>query len=163
MKSFIATQTLLNEEFRNQNLLTNETLRKLDTKVDNIFTHAKMLETKISQVAQQQAASSAPSGSFPKQPKQNSKVHVSVVTNISEKQVENSRENDNKVEESSYEKKVENPPTPLEKEVVKEVEKETPYVDPPPYKPLIPFQQRVVEDKVDTQSKVLWNNAKDHY
>ena len=38
----------------------------------------------------------------------------------------------------------ENPLTPPEKEVVEEVEKETPYVVTLPYKPLIPFPQRFV-------------------
>lgn len=59
-------------------------------------------------------------------------------------------ENDKKVKESYGEKKVENPPTPSEKKVVEEVEKEAPYVDPPFYKPLIPFPQRFLEAKIDT-------------
>lgn len=60
--------------------------------------------------------------------------HVNAVTTKSEKQVENSRDYDKEVEESSGEKKVEikeNPPTPPEKEFVEKVEKEAPYVSPP--------------------------------
>lgn len=56
----MATQTLLNEEFKNQNLHINEVLRQLNTKVDGITTYSKMLETQISQVAQQQASASIP-------------------------------------------------------------------------------------------------------
>lgn len=48
MENFVLTQTRQNDEFRNQNLLTNEALRKLNTKVDNVVTHTKMLETQIS-------------------------------------------------------------------------------------------------------------------
>lgn len=50
--------------------------------------------------------------------------------------------NDKEVEGSSGEKRVEieeNPPIPLEKEVVEKAEKEATHVTPPPYKPLIPF------------------------
>lgn len=59
---------------------------------------------------------------------------MNVVTTESEKKVKTPRENDKKVEESSSEKNVEsveNPPTPLEKEVIKEVEKKAPYLYPP--------------------------------
>ena len=63
---------------------------------------------------------------------------MDVVTTSSEKQIENRKESDNQVEENSGEKRVEiktNPSTLLEREVVKEVEKEAPYVVPPPYNP----------------------------
>lgn len=68
---------------------------------------------------------------------------MNIVTTRSEKQVENFRENDKEVEESSGDKKVEieeNPPTTPKKEVVKEAEKDAPYIVTSPYKPLIPFQ-----------------------
>lgn len=67
---------------------------------------------------------------------------MNIVTTKSEKQVENSRENANEVEEISGEKKVKvekNTRTPPEKVVVKEVKKESPYVAPTPYKLMIPF------------------------
>lgn len=67
---------------------------------------------------------------------------MNVITTGSEKQIEIPRENDKMVEKSSGEKNVEieeNSPTPPEKKVVKEVEKEASYVVPPPYKPPIYF------------------------
>lgn len=70
--------------------------------------------------------------------------------------MEDSKESQNQVEESSGEKRVEiekNQPTPPDKEVIEEVEKEEPYVAPPPYNPLITFPPRFVEAKVDSQSK----------
>ncbi|XP_050920545.1 uncharacterized protein LOC127138196 [Lathyrus oleraceus] len=82
-----------------------------------------MLETQISQVAQQQAASVVPSGSFLGKPEQNPKEHLNVVT------------------------------TRSGKEVVEEVEKESPYVVPPPYKLIVPFPQRLVKSKVEAQFK----------
>lgn len=48
MENFILTQTRQNDEFRNQNLITNETIMKLNTKVDNIVIHTNILETQIS-------------------------------------------------------------------------------------------------------------------
>ncbi|XP_050916701.1 uncharacterized protein LOC127131853 [Lathyrus oleraceus] len=42
-------------------------------------------------------------------------------------------------------------PTPPEKEVVEEVEKEAPYVDPSPYKPKVPFPLRILKAKVEVQ------------
>lgn len=41
---------------------------------------------------------------------------------------------------------------PPEKDVVEEEEKEAPYVFPPPYKPKIPFPQRIIKVKVEDQS-----------
>lgn len=80
---------------------------------------------------------------------------MNVVATNSVKQVEIPMENDKKAEESFSQKKVEseeNPLIPPEKEVIKEIEKETPYLSPHPYKTKILYLQRLVEAKVDTQS-----------
>lgn len=45
MENFVLEKTYQNDEFRKQNLLTNETLRKFTIKIDNGVTHIKMLET----------------------------------------------------------------------------------------------------------------------
>lgn len=45
MKSFMETQIPLNEEVRNQNLFTNEELRQLNAKVNNVVIHTKLLAT----------------------------------------------------------------------------------------------------------------------
>ena len=52
VENFI-TQAQTNKEFLNQNIHTSEKIRQLVNKVDALATHNKMLETQISQVAQQ--------------------------------------------------------------------------------------------------------------
>ncbi|XP_050875809.1 uncharacterized protein LOC127079476 [Lathyrus oleraceus] len=72
----------------------------------------------------------------------------------SEKQIESTKESNN--DESSGEKIIvieKDPSRPPEREVAEEVEKEAPCVVPPPYKSLIPFPQRFVKVKVDSQSE----------
>jgi len=64
------------QELKNQTGFLNDSLSKLNTKVDFIATHTKMLETQISQVAQQVAASSQTPGVFPGQTEANPKAHV---------------------------------------------------------------------------------------
>lgn len=90
--------------------------------VESPVTHNKASETQISLLAQ------TPLGPSPER-------HANVVTTSSEKQIENPKESDNnEVDESSCKKRVKIekiPPTPREREVVKEMEKETPYVVPP--------------------------------
>lgn len=56
MENFISAQTQQNKEFMNQNIHTNGLITQLGNKVDSVLTHHKMLETQISQVAQQQVA-----------------------------------------------------------------------------------------------------------
>lgn len=53
MENFITIQSLHNKEFTNQNVHTNELIKQLTSKVDSMATNNKMLETQISQVAQQ--------------------------------------------------------------------------------------------------------------
>lgn len=67
---------------------------------------------------------------------------MNVVTTRNAKQVGNFGEKGKEVEESYGKKNVEfkeNEPTPPEKEAIEEFGKETSYVSPIPYKPLIPF------------------------
>ncbi|KAK2413764.1 hypothetical protein QL285_036440 [Trifolium repens] len=136
MERFVATQTLVNEDIRKQHLHNNETLRQLNIVVESLATSNKALETQISLLAQ------TPLGPFPQR-------HTDVVTTNSERQIENPKKSDNeKIVENEK-----NPPTPPETEVVKEVEKEEPYIIPPPYNLPISFSQRFVEAEVDSQSK----------
>ena len=87
------------------------------------MTQNEALDTQISLLAQTSL------GSFPKK-------QADVVATSSEKQIKSPKESNNEVEESSGEK---SPPTPIEREVVEEVEKEAIYVVHPPYNPLIIF------------------------
>lgn len=64
----------------NQNIHINELISQLGNKVDYMVTLNKMLETQISQVAQQQAAQATPRGLFPGQPQPNSKGHTNVIS-----------------------------------------------------------------------------------
>ena len=80
MENFIANQAQQNKEFLNQNVHTGEQLKLLANKVDALATHNKMLETQISQVAQHQASSAAPAGTFPGQPQPNPKGHANAIT-----------------------------------------------------------------------------------
>src|SRR3954464_1047637 len=152
MENFVETQIVQNQEFIKQSLQNNETLRQLTTMVESLATHNMTLETQISQLEQNLL------GTFLEE-------YVDVETTISEKQIEIPEESDNKIEESDYEieesgdmveeisseKRVEiekNPPTPSEREVVEEIEKEAPIVVPLPYTPPIPFPQSFMEAKV---------------
>src|SRR4051812_37653939 len=150
MEHFVETQTVQNQEFIKQSLQNNETLRQLTTMVESLATHNMALETQISQLEQKSL------GHLLEEYKE---------TTISEEQIEIPKESDNEIEESDYEieksdnvieeisseKRVENeknPPTPSEREVVKEVERKTPIVIPLPYTPLIPLPQRFMEAKL---------------
>ncbi|KEH26712.1 hypothetical protein MTR_6g471720 [Medicago truncatula] len=64
------------QELKNQTEYLNDSLSKLNTKVDSIATHTKMLETQISQVA----TSSQTTGVFPGQTEANPKAHVNTIS-----------------------------------------------------------------------------------
>ena len=143
MERFVATQTIKNKEFRKQNLHINETLRQLNIVVESLVTHNMALETQISLLEKKCLGPSH-------------EEHVDVVTTSSARQSENPEESDNEVEEISGDKRVEikkNTLTPPEREVFEEVDKETPYVVPPPYTPPISFPKIFMEVRVDSKSK----------
>jgi len=52
MESYVMNQSKQLQELKNQTRFLNDSLAKLNTKVDSFATHNKMLETQISQVAQ---------------------------------------------------------------------------------------------------------------
>lgn len=64
----------------NQNIHINELISQLGNKVDFMVTHTNMLETQISQVAQQQVAQATPGGLFPGQPQPNPKGHANAIS-----------------------------------------------------------------------------------
>src|SRR4051812_46963643 len=163
MENFVETQTVQNQEFIKQSIQNNETLRQLTTMVESLATHNMALDTQIVQLEQK------PLGDL---------LEEYIGTTISEEQIEMPEESNNEIEESDYEieesdnvveeisseKRVEiekNPPTLSEREVVEEVERETPIVIPLPYTPPISFPHSFVEAKVDSKSimyvKILEN------
>jgi len=78
------------EELKNQIGFLNDSLTKLTSKVDSVATHNKILETQFSQVAQQMVASSQTTGIFPCQTETNPKDHITVITPMDGKQLEDS-------------------------------------------------------------------------
>ncbi|XP_050877733.1 uncharacterized protein LOC127081527 [Lathyrus oleraceus] len=79
MENFISAQTQQNKEFLNEDIPVNELITQLGTKVDSIITHNKMLETQISQIAQQ-VPQATPGGQFLGQPQPNPREQANVVT-----------------------------------------------------------------------------------
>ncbi|XP_058757583.1 uncharacterized protein LOC131630855 [Vicia villosa] len=164
MENFIATQTQTNKDFLIQNVHTNEQIKQLATKVDALATHNKMLETQISQVAQQQAPTAAPVGTFPGQPQPNPKGHAHAIILRSGREMDKPTDPRLKnpvmfqspgkttEEESRPKDKPSNPKEKEDKEGETE-EKEAPYVPPPPYKPPIPYPQRFEKSKSIGQFK----------
>jgi len=80
MESYVMNQSKQLQELKTQIGFLNDSLSKLNTKVDSIATHTKMLETQISQVAQQVAVSSQTPGVFPGQTEANPKAHVNAIS-----------------------------------------------------------------------------------
>jgi len=80
MESYVMNQSKQLQELKNQTEFLNDSLSKLNTKVYSIATHTKMLETQISQVAQQVATSSQTPGVFPGQTEANPKAHVNAIS-----------------------------------------------------------------------------------
>jgi len=80
MENYVMNQSKQLQELKNQTRFLNDSLSKLNTKVDSISTHTKMLETQISQVAQQVSTSSQTPGVFPGQTEGNPKAHVNVIS-----------------------------------------------------------------------------------
>jgi len=88
MKNYVMNQSKQIQELKTQTGFLNDSLVKLTSKVDSIVTHNKMLETQISHVAQQVAASSQTPRIFPCQTKANHKTQLNVITLRDGKQLE---------------------------------------------------------------------------
>jgi len=80
MESYVVNQSKQLQELKNQTGFLNDSLTKLNVRVDSFATHNKMLETQISQVAQQVATSSRTPGVFPQQTEANPKAHVNAIS-----------------------------------------------------------------------------------
>lgn len=155
MKNFVASQTQQNKEFMNQNIHNNELVKQLANKANALATHNKMLETQISQVAQQEAATAFSAGIFPGQPQPNPNGHAKDITLRSGTELDSPvdpRTNNqmiSKITEEIYkdpEKMIDSNPKGEPDKIIRpdpkdknNQEKEKPYVLPPPYKPLIAY------------------------
>jgi len=127
------------QELKNQTGFLNDSLVKLTSKVDSIATHTKMLETQISQVAQQVAISSQTPGVFLSQIETNPKYHISAISLRSGTQLKDPVENNEGEIESDV---------PQSEKAIRENDK--PFVSPP-HDPKIPLTQGFVKSKLDDQ------------
>jgi len=114
--------------------------------VDSIATHNKMLETQISQVAQQAASSSKTSGTFPGQPEANLKGQLNANTLRNGRQLE-----DPVVKTKTNKGEIESEKLQSEKAVVESK------------KPKVPFPQRFAKPNLDAQFKKFINMLKKKY
>ncbi|XP_050896353.1 uncharacterized protein LOC127103109 [Lathyrus oleraceus] len=159
MENFINAQAQQNKEFANQNAHTSELTKQLSNKVDVMATHNKMIETQISQVAQQQAAVAVRTGAFPGQPQPNPKGHANAIKHQSgtklDEPVDPRIQNPAMYQNYGKGTKKVNKPTHggKEDESGEAKDKEPPYVPPPPYKPPVPYPQRLVKSKNKGQFK----------
>src|SRR3954465_448132 len=121
-----------------------------------------MLETQISQVAQQQAPTAAPAGTFPAQPQPNPKGHANAITLRSGTNYDGPVDPRTQNVPMSQQEPKETQKTSTDDQTAKtnennnkvEPEKEEPYVPPPPpYKPPIPYPQRLAKSKTEAQFK----------
>ena len=80
IENYVINQSKQLQELKNQTGFLNDSLVKLTSKVDSIATHNKMLETQISQVAQQVATSSQTPEVFQSQTEANPKGLINDIT-----------------------------------------------------------------------------------
>ncbi|XP_020262800.1 uncharacterized protein LOC109838781 [Asparagus officinalis] len=119
--------------------------------MDSLATHNKMLETQITQLAQNASSSSRPSGMLPGQPEMNPKGHVNVITLRSGKQYEGPKMKENDGVDGHHEEKSEKVIDVDNETQTQEEEKVEKYVSPAPYKPPLPFPQRLANAKLEKQ------------
>jgi hypothetical protein len=131
-----------NQEFKVKAGILNDSLNR----VDSLFTHNKMLEAQIPQVAQQVTSSPQPSGVFPSQTETNHKGPINSITLRDDKKLE-----DPVVETKTIEVGVESEKPNSEKVVVKSEKLNI----PPPYNPNTPLPQGFDESKLDEQFRKL--------
>jgi len=146
LEFFFINQSDQLQELKNQTGFLTDSLVKLSSKVDSILYSQQMLETQISEVAQQVTSSSQPSTVFPSQTKTNPNGPINDITVRDGKQLE-----DPVVEAKTIENGVDSE-KPQSKKVVVESEKIN---TPPPYKPNIPLPQGFHESKLDEQFRKL--------
>jgi len=142
MENYVANQSKQLQELKNQTRFLNDSLAKLTSKVDSIATHNKMLETQISQVAQQVATFSQTSGIFPSQTETNPKGHISVITLRDGKQLD-----DPIVKVKNNEGEIGSDEPQSEKAIG---ENEKPLVSPP-HEPKVPLTQEFAKFELDEQ------------
>ncbi|XP_050888980.1 uncharacterized protein LOC127094161 [Lathyrus oleraceus] len=165
IENFMNAQFQRNKDFANQNAQMSELMKQMSSKLYVMATHNKMLETQISQVALQQAVIAAPSRVFPSQPQPNPKGHANAITLRSGTELDGPIDPrlQNPSMYQNFGKSTEMVTTDDQPEKQKDkgeedkneetVEKEKLYVPLPPYKPPIPYPQRLAKSKNEGQFK----------
>jgi len=139
MENYVINQSKQLQELHNQTGILNDSLIKLTSKVDSIATHNKMLETQISQVAQQVATSFQTPEIFLGQTEANPKSLINAITLRDGKQLK-----DPVVKTKTIEGEIESEKTQSEKAIR---ESDKPIVSLP-HKPKIPFPQGLAKPNI---------------
>lgn len=131
---------------------TSGALANMESRIDQMASSQKMLETQIGQIASKMGVREQ--GSLPSQPDQTSKEQCKAITLRSGKELPDvevlePQENDAEKEDDKVEIAAEK--SEKEDEKKKEEEAEKPYVPPPPYVPPIPFPQRLHNRQLEKQ------------
>lgn len=147
MEKFITTQTKTND-------VLTESVSQLTSRVEAISTHQKMMETQIAQIAQQVNHLSRPQGHFPGQPETNPKGQMNAIILRSGKELEgpqvSMKEATPEAPDESSTAQDTPPEAPNERVHTEETqEAPTERVSPPvkPYRPPVPYPQRLIRAK----------------
>ncbi|XP_020262743.1 uncharacterized protein LOC109838731 [Asparagus officinalis] len=119
--------------------------------MDSLATHNKMLEAQIIQLAQNASSSSRPSGMLRGQTETNPRGHVNTISLRSGKQYEGPKMKENDGVDGHHEEKNENEVDDDNETQMQEEEKVEKYISPTPYKPHLPFPQRLAKAKLEKQ------------
>ncbi|XP_020259116.1 uncharacterized protein LOC109835559 [Asparagus officinalis] len=123
--------------------------------MDSLATHNKMLETQITQLAQNASSSARPSGMLPGQPEINPRGHVNAITLRSGKQYEGPKMKENDGVDGHHEEKSKIVIDVDNETQMQEEEKVEKYVAPAPYKPPLPFPQSEAISQMPSYAKFL--------
>ena len=136
IENYVINQSKQLQELKNQTGFLNDYLVKLTSKVDSIATYNKMLETQISQVAQQVATSSQTPEIFLGQAEANPKGLMNAITLRDGKKLEHPVVKTKTIEGDIESEK------PQSEKAIGESDKP---IFSPPHKPKIPFPQRLAK------------------
>jgi len=150
MESYVMNQSKQLQELKNQTRILNDSLAKLTSKVDSIATHANMLETQISHVAQHVATSSQTLRVFIGQTEVNPKAHINAIILRDGKQLEVPVVKATIIEREESDK--------LRSE--KALEKSEKPLVSPPYKLKVPFPQRLAKPNLEAPFEKFINMLK---
>ena len=136
MENYVINQSKQLQELKTQTEFLNDSLVKLTLKVDSNATHTRMLETQISQAAQQVTTSSQTLRVFPSQTEANLKGLINSI-----KLKDGEKLEDPVMKTKTIEGEIESEKPQGEKDIG---ESDKPIVSPP-HKPKIPFPQRLAK------------------